>query len=401
MQDFEIICVDDASTDGTYEVLCDYSSKHSNIVCIRNAINRGAAFSRNRGLELSRGEYVIFLDSDDTYHSQLLEKLYAAAQKESADVAICKVNYYDKKGNIIICSGWNESLFQTNCISVEDNRENIFQGILYAPWNKLVRRQFILENSIEFQDLPMTNDVYQSMMIIACAQKIVLISDVLVYYQYERDGNITESVLKKGSHIARAFEEVIKGLRERELWFGDIRKSAINVIVARCYDDITKSPELLAKRYYDEYQNRIRPLLVDREVQQDAFSRWEYYEYLYLNGKREFCENIYQLHINEITGYFEKFKTDTIALWGAGKLGRSFLMALPKSQNFIRFVVDNDRDKQGKCLNGIAICDYEEVKDSVDKYLVLNERYIDSIIQQIGEADKIINMQQILKTFKI
>ena len=153
MRDFEVICVEDASTDKTYEIMCDYSSKYRNITCMRNTTNKGAAFSRNRGLEVAKGEYVIFLDSDDTYHPQLLEKLYIAAESEAADVAICNVNYYDKNGMVLRQSGWNQRLIKTNILTIHDDREHIFSGILIAPWNKLVKKDFLLKNSIYFQDL--------------------------------------------------------------------------------------------------------------------------------------------------------------------------------------------------------------------------------------------------------
>ncbi len=65
VQDVEIICIDDQSTDGCWDMLNERSKKDSRIVVIRNEENRGAYYSRNRGLEIARGKYIYFMDSDD------------------------------------------------------------------------------------------------------------------------------------------------------------------------------------------------------------------------------------------------------------------------------------------------------------------------------------------------
>ena len=63
--DFEIICVDDASTDSSLEILEYFTKKDSRIKILKNDSNRGQGFSRNRGLDVAEGKYIFFLDSDD------------------------------------------------------------------------------------------------------------------------------------------------------------------------------------------------------------------------------------------------------------------------------------------------------------------------------------------------
>ena len=64
-QDFEIICVDDASTDSSLEILEYFSLKDSRVKVLKNDSNKGPGYSRNRGLDVAKGEYVSFLDADD------------------------------------------------------------------------------------------------------------------------------------------------------------------------------------------------------------------------------------------------------------------------------------------------------------------------------------------------
>jgi len=400
MQDFEIICVDDASEDGTFGVMHKYSQKYDNIYVQKNTVNKGAGITRNIGLREAKGEYVIFLDSDDTYHLQLLEKMYEAITSANADVAICKADCQDAQGNIVYSkSGWDVNLISKDYITTADNRQHLLQGILYAPWNKLVRREFLLENDILFQDLPNTNDVYYSIMLEACAKKIVFIDEALILYKYERAGSLTEGRLQRRSYITWAFEEVIIQLRKRNMWHGDIRKSAINLILDTCYRYVADVTDIFSKQCLADYRERIMPLLSEEEVRQDAFTKWEYYEYEYLNGKCRFCENTYQLLAKELASFLETQVSGGIALWGAGKLGREFMEAVANNGIYIQYIVDNNPDKQGKSLCGVEICSYEDVKDKIGKYLVLNERYIEEIKQQVGHAGKVINMKGIMEEF--
>ncbi len=78
--DFELICVDDSSSDGSLEILQDFQKKDPRIQ-ILNQQNQGAAIARNKGIDFASGEYLFILDSDDYFHLELLEKCYHKAKK--------------------------------------------------------------------------------------------------------------------------------------------------------------------------------------------------------------------------------------------------------------------------------------------------------------------------------
>ena len=73
-QNWEMIIVDDCSTDGSYEIALKYAEKDKRIKIFRMDHNSGAAYCRNKGIELSKGEYIAFLDSDDLWMPEKLEK---------------------------------------------------------------------------------------------------------------------------------------------------------------------------------------------------------------------------------------------------------------------------------------------------------------------------------------
>ena len=87
--DFEIICIDDFSSDNSLDILQEYSLKDSRITIIRNPYNIGAARSRNIGIQLARGEYLIILDSDDWYAANFFKLMVEKADALLADLVIC------------------------------------------------------------------------------------------------------------------------------------------------------------------------------------------------------------------------------------------------------------------------------------------------------------------------
>ena len=86
-EDWECICVDDGSTDGSGTILDEYSARDSRFIIVHQD-NSGVSVARNRGLELAKGEWVTYLDADDIYHKKWLETAAKAIQRHSPDLLV-------------------------------------------------------------------------------------------------------------------------------------------------------------------------------------------------------------------------------------------------------------------------------------------------------------------------
>lgn len=158
----EVICVDDASTDQTPGILKEYQQRYSNVKVIRNKKNIHAGSSRNLGLRQARGQYIHFLDADDTVVAHAYEKLYNLADKNDLDwLKTTVIGIDDQTGEEVknrlyelrdVDRGFDEKLLEF------ERFPGKFFDIAVVPWNGIYNRQFLLKNNIQFNQLFCVND---------------------------------------------------------------------------------------------------------------------------------------------------------------------------------------------------------------------------------------------------
>lgn len=141
-KDFEVIFVDDCSTDNSYKILKQMEKKYQFIKVFRNKKNSGAGFSRNYAIENTDSKYIGFLDSDDKIPSNYFEALMNVAIKKNADLALCdvKVVYDESFKN-------STDFFNTACHKTPISKTDILNNPLAAAsWNKVIKRSIIVNN---------------------------------------------------------------------------------------------------------------------------------------------------------------------------------------------------------------------------------------------------------------
>lgn len=205
--DFELILVDDGSPDGSGAVCDAYAAKDPRVKVIHRA-NGGISAARNTGIDAATGEFISFIDNDDTYYPELLENAVAAAREENADVI--KFGYHVREtfpgGKV---SERDRAVPARTVISSDCRAENYpaayESGFFNVIWNGLYGKSLLDNNGIEFdvalkygfEDLLMSYRVYESM------KKAVLLSDV--YYLHEQR---EEHSTSKKFHIEHVYDYI-------------------------------------------------------------------------------------------------------------------------------------------------------------------------------------------------
>ncbi|WP_289197962.1 glycosyltransferase family 2 protein [Bacteroides acidifaciens] len=170
LKDIEILCIDDASTDGTVDILREYAMQDSRIRLIEKSKNEGLAVSRNTALELTKGDYVCFVDGDDLMDFDLMEKAYDLAVKEKADVVMW--DYYE----------FGEHLFNfvpkdapSSLLGVSsDDRHTLIQRMAFT-WVRLFKTSSIRELGIHFPEGRTKQDLPVHWLTTACLNRIALL----------------------------------------------------------------------------------------------------------------------------------------------------------------------------------------------------------------------------------
>ncbi|SFC94225.1 glycosyltransferase family 2 protein [Butyrivibrio sp. YAB3001] len=178
-KDFEVLMIDDCSTDElTISTEQTFSRFDSRFKLFRQDHNLGAAECRNLGIQKSSGLYIIFLDSDDLFHNDLLLSMSNTLDQANADVCVCNLLMLDTSNNETSpirskrISGITDRVF-----SLEELGEDAFSFWMPVPWNKMYKRSFITENNLYFQTLSNCNDFFFGYMSVIKANSIVYCYD--------------------------------------------------------------------------------------------------------------------------------------------------------------------------------------------------------------------------------
>ena len=164
LKDIEIICVNDYSTDNSPKILEEYASHDNRIKIINNEKNIHAGQSRNKGLSLSSGEYVFFMDSDDYLELNALETVVRILDMntDAAFCIFCKVLHDQSTNETTKIKTFSKKLINSGKISkiCINTKINDILRCEVPAWTKVYRRNFLTENNIMFDDLKCANDRY-------------------------------------------------------------------------------------------------------------------------------------------------------------------------------------------------------------------------------------------------
>lgn len=188
--DLEIIVIDNGSTDSSGSICDTYASEYSNI-SVYHIENHGVGSARNFGLSKARGEFIYFVDSDD----YLVGNLFADfADKLVSDLDLVVFSYYNSFEEDLTEKSRTEKSLPFKGSYDKDGFINIFKELflsdmLYTVWNKIYRREFLLENNLSFEQYELGEDVRFNLDVYRNVNKIYLSQDSYYVYVIGRNGS--------------------------------------------------------------------------------------------------------------------------------------------------------------------------------------------------------------------
>lgn len=216
MKDFEVLCVDDGSTDSSVRIVTEYTDHDSRFRLIRQE-NQSAGAARNHGIRLARGEYLICLDSDDRFDPGLLEKAVSRAEDTQADVVIFGFHRFDSNTGRVLTHdrGFHPDAVpeQTEFFNWRACPDRICSLAVPVPWNKLYRTAFIRDNRFAYDEIPSCNDVTFAALTVTAADRIAILDEELVAYRNGNSGSISSG---KNKTLNNAYLAVSSFLRQAE-----------------------------------------------------------------------------------------------------------------------------------------------------------------------------------------
>ncbi len=263
--DLEIVCVNDGSTDNSYEILKEYANIDRRVkVFSKENEGRGAASARNLGLDNVTGEYVQFLDSDDFFEPDMVECLVAKAMETGADVVICRGQIFDDEKQCVTGKLSHPDLQYApdgEVFNWKDCPEYICEIADNYAWNKLFRRKLLVDNNLSFTPIPISDDQDISMIAPIVAERVAVIDRAFINY---RTGTGTSQCDSQTRHPEAAYEgtySVVKRLRKMGV-YEDVKQSYLNVSIRLMREYFDRMTELDKLRFlYEKYKNEIFPML--------------------------------------------------------------------------------------------------------------------------------------------
>lgn len=275
LQDIEIICVNDGSTDESLKILQEYKSRDKRIIIIDKQ-NENSGVARNAGLAIAQGEYVYFADSDDwIYDENVFEKIYAKAKDDALDILIFGgYSCYQNEGKTSKTKGGYslktiDKKYFDKVLSAEDIAKDVFK-FPSTCWTKLYNRKFLINNDIKFQSIKIGQDQLPFFHSMITAKRIEVINECLYCYRKNRRGSAMTVKKKQNSspvRVTKAIEELLKRLNLSDKY----AHLAISKYFGKATSWLGKFEDELKTGYYEEYMELLTYL------QNNYAGWWKYF----------------------------------------------------------------------------------------------------------------------------
>lgn len=219
-KNFEIVIVNDCSTDASVEIVQSYLPKFDGRLTLAHTETNsgGASLPRNKAVKLAQGKYIFFADADDMLTSTALEEMFKLAEIHGAEVIYCEryMDLIDNATNSRVTSQQSGKLVDKPIFQSEDLKErlkDILQRDIWgAPWSKFVRRDFLIENELFFPNVFPCEDYLWTLTLYFYAKKFLRVPNV-TYLWRQTKNSTTRREKTPQQNIPYWLNPVIFGLK--------------------------------------------------------------------------------------------------------------------------------------------------------------------------------------------
>jgi glycosyltransferase involved in cell wall biosynthesis len=270
LQDMEIICVNDGSTDRSGEIINSYAAKDSRIKVINKA-NTGYGHTCNVGLDAAASEYVAILESDDFVDKNMYSDLYALITENNCDIVKCEWWEYTGKNKKTMKAATIITKLKPGKISSTKEKKKFLKSPA-SIWSFLYKKSFLDENNIRFLETPGASyqDTSFNFKVVTLAKDIYITSNAYIYY---RKDNLSCSTLRQdgGEFIFEEYEEINRFLNEHP----DLKEIYKGRKFHKEYDAYSWNLKRVAPKYrkecFEKFVDAFRAYYENGELDDKAF----------------------------------------------------------------------------------------------------------------------------------
>lgn len=318
MRDFELLIINDGSTDNTKQLANKLANEDDRITVI-TVPNGGPAKARNLGIEKAKGDYIWFVDSDDIADEEMLSQLIRSDKGKNHDVICC--GYYmdtlNPDGKIIATQVFYYFGGGINGVSTSSDSEFarhlipfIHEHLAYTVWNKLYRRQFLLDNQLRFEDYMSGEDRLFNLKLLSALKTFAVCPIALYHYMVYSDTSLSGRYVSDRFEVAVLCDEVLITLLKRlELTDEKSQEVAAYAFMKQALASITQLYTKSCPLSPRDKNKKIKEIAENKRLQESTSYRFASREQrisaLILKSKKVFLIKLFAKLINFLQNNFK------------------------------------------------------------------------------------------------
>lgn len=302
LKETEIILINDGSTDSTREIVQTFANSDLRIKIIDINERQGQGYARNRGIEAAKGEYIVFVDSDDFIENNMLELLYKSAKTNDTDITMCAADEYDNTDGKYINSDYYSlkvlEKFADKVFSPEDIKKEILD-INVALWNKIYKREYLLSTGEKFPEGFIYEDLPFFFGTCLKAKRINIVWNILYHYGINRKNSTMKEfnakILDRIPMVSLTYEKL-----KNTPYLNDMQKQIQGWVI----NDLFHRYILLKENYHKEFFFLMKKVFLNLDIENinDWYFKTVYHFKGYLlvinNTFENFCQKIFNEYLD-------------------------------------------------------------------------------------------------------